>query len=379
MESRDSPVLIVGAGPAGSTLAAALARSGRAVTLLHDPARRKHCGGGVPPRAFARLRPLDGLRAPRSEIGRLSVSSRTGARCEIELSSPLAIYDRAAFDGALRAAAAGAGARLVPARVTGIRREGGMWVLAAGGREHRGRFLVGADGAAGIVRRSLSAPFPPGALSLCAGYYLRAPDPGAAHVGFPGPPGCYTWIFPGPETASAGIVAPLPGWRGDSLRRLLRAWMAERFPGASFDFGRPFAAMVPTARLRPRGVCGGGWALIGDAAGVADPVTREGIFFSMRSAELLAAALGAGRPALYPLLLRAHLLRWHAASLFVRRWLFTGPRADAQTRLLTRSAAARRAAADFVSGHLAFGRYASAILAARIGRRGAVWHNQRHA
>lgn len=365
MDIFDASVGIVGAGPAGSALARALACGGATVTLFHDPSRPKHCGGGVPPRAFSRIPWLGGIEAPRAELSRLRLSSPQGGACRIDLPSPLSIFDRAALDASLRDAAARAGAIIVPARVTAIRRERAGWRLAAGGREHRAGFLVGADGVSSLVRRTLSRPFPPGALSLCAGYYLPAPDPGTVSVGFHGPPAAYTWVFPGPGgRASAGIVAPREGRRGEELRRILRDWLEDEFPAFRFDWSRPYAALVPTAGLRPDGVGGKGWALIGDAAGVADPVTREGIFFSVRSAELLASSILAGRPRSYPLLLGVQLLRWHAASLLVRRRLFNARFTGRYIRFLCRRADARREAGDFISGRLGFGRYAGTVLSA---------------
>lgn len=358
MNPRLSPVAIAGAGPAGSALARALALGGIEAMLFHDPSRGKHCGGGLPPRAFALDPWLRALPAPRAAISRICISSCADGACDIDLPAPLSIFDRAALDESLREEAARAGARVVAARVTAIRRERGSWRITAGGREHRAGFLAGADGASSLVRRILSSPLPAGALSLCAGYYAPPPDPRVVSIGFTGPTASYAWIFPGPGLASAGIVAPLPGNRGDSLRRALRGWMAARFPDFRFDYSRPYAALVPTAGLRTGRVYGGGWALVGDAAGVADPVTREGIFFAIRSAELLASTLRGGRPWLYPLLLRADLLRRHGASSVVRRCLFTEQYTAGYTRALSRCAGARRAAGRFIAGPLGFGRFA---------------------
>jgi flavin-dependent dehydrogenase len=309
MDPRDTPVAIVGAGPAGSALARALALAGVGVTLFHDPAGRKHCGGGVPPRAFTRVPWLRTVTAPHTEIARISLSSPGSGACDVDLPAPLAIYDRAAFDASLREAAARAGSRIVSARVTGLRRERGSWSILAGGREHRAGVLAGADGASSRVRRLLSSPFPARSLSLCAGYYVAPPAPGTASIGFIGPRASYAWLFPGPGRSSAGIVAPLPGCRGESLLRILRDWLEMKFPGFRFDYSRPYAALVPTAGFHAGRVHGDGWALIGDAAGVADPVTREGICFAVHSAELLASALRKGRPGMFPVLLKANLLK----------------------------------------------------------------------
>jgi len=63
-----------------------------------------------------------------------------------------------------------------------------------------------------------------------------------------------------------------------------------------------YAARIPGLAPRTwdtRSACGEGWALLGDAAGFADPVTGEGIYYAIRSAELFADAYLAGEPLAY--------------------------------------------------------------------------------
>ncbi len=63
-----------------------------------------------------------------------------------------------------------------------------------------------------------------------------------------------------------------------------------------------YAARIPGLSpevLETRKSVGNGWALLGDAAGFADPVTGEGIYYALRSAELFAQAYLSGRPEAY--------------------------------------------------------------------------------
>lgn len=368
---RIASVAIVGAGPAGSTLAALLARAGFATLLFHAVGRPKHCGGGVPPRAFDRLPLLRGLAAPRAEIRRISFSAPgAGAAPPVELPRPLAVFDRAALDRALRDEAERSGARLVSACVRRIEKRGASWEIEAGDGTYGAGFLAGADGVSGIVRRFLSTPFPPAALSLCAGYYLAAPDPGRISIGFTGVKASYAWLFPGPTAASAGIVAPLAGWRGEQLRRLLRAWLEAEYPGFRFNWTRPYAAVVPTPGLSAERLGGTAWALVGDAAGAADPATREGIYFSMRSSALLARCLIRNRPAAYPALLRVLLLSWHVPTLLARRFFFTEAGTERFVRALRARAASREAVGRFIAGPLSCGRFAPEFLRSTICTKG---------
>jgi len=86
------------------------------------------------------------------------------------------------------------------------------------------------------------------------------------------------------------------GTQTDSLRHQLKQ-SAERY-----------AARIPGLAPRTwetRKACGDGWALLGDAAGFADPVTGEGIYYALRSAELFAESYLKGTPSAYEELWRA--------------------------------------------------------------------------
>ncbi|MDD5556789.1 MAG: NAD(P)/FAD-dependent oxidoreductase [bacterium] len=348
-------VAVIGAGPAGSSLALALAEGGVPVTLFHDPAAPpKHCGGGVPARTFDEFPFLAGLSSPRREIRRIALLSPAGVRCDMEISRPVSVFDRARFDAELRERARAAGARIVPERVRSLRREGGRWVLTTDVAGHAARFVAGADGAAGIARRTLAGRFPVSSLSLCAGWYCPPLDEETIVIGLLRRRAAYAWIFPRPDTASAGIGAPLDGCDARTLRSEIMDWLRRFFPGIDARGARPYAALVPTHGGRGGPVCGDGWALVGDAAGVAEPVTREGIHFSLVSARVCAEALLAGRPADYGARLAAVLDSRHRAALIVRNRFFNGRVAELLIRRLARRPSARRRMAAFFSGGLEY-------------------------
>src|SRR5258708_38789648 len=83
------------------------------------------------------------------------------------------------------------------------------------------------------------------------------------------------------------------------LRRLLERWLEEN--GYSLDLAgaRFYSHILPSFRAQTfekLEVCGEGWAVIGDSAGLVDPITGEGLYYALRSAEICASALLAGRP-----------------------------------------------------------------------------------
>ena len=134
-------------------------------------------------------------------------------------------------------------------------------------------------------------------LSLALGFYI----PGIHHqdsvvAGFqePGFQG-YLWSFPRVDHSSVGILRWLPHANAADLRERVARFIDDRYP-AQVLAKRFYAATIPclsVESLRSQRVCGAGWALLGDAAGFADAITGEGIFYALRSAELLASAVAA--------------------------------------------------------------------------------------
>jgi flavin-dependent dehydrogenase len=105
----------------------------------------------------------------------------------------------------------------------------------------------------------------------------------------------YVWAFPRTDHISYGIASRYREWTPAELKDKLRLFMdAEGVdPHADSQF---YAAMLPAleeaswARLRVVSQ-EDGWALIGDAAGFVDPLTGEGIYYALKSADLLARAV----------------------------------------------------------------------------------------
>ncbi len=163
------------------------------------------------------------LAAPRADACRISFfAPGAGAAPSDRAAPPDLGFDRAAFDRALRGEA-GRGRPPVAEGVRRIERRGSSWAIEAGGKAWRAGFLAGADGATGIVRRLLSTPFSAEALPALRGLLPR-PSRARPHLDrLRGRGGVVRVALPGPSAASAGIVAPLAGSRGERLRRRLRA------------------------------------------------------------------------------------------------------------------------------------------------------------
>jgi geranylgeranyl reductase family protein len=330
MENMNSfEVLIVGAGPAGSFAAEKLARGGARVALFdgRPEGEPKACGGGVTAKALKAWPHL--LNAVGRTVNELEMYSPAGKRLHLQLDEPFAIYSRVAFDSYLRDRAQEAGAAVIFEKITarGIKRTESGWTLrGASGAEWQGKLLVGADGANSGIAKKLAGPLAPADMEVAFGY--RAPLPEASEaptvIAFLPQWVGYAWAFPRLDHISFGIATTQDAFEHKALDELLwqfmlgyyrqragsnaNIWQSNSDRGVD-DIERHLRATAERYAARIPGLadqtwdtrlaCGEGWALLGDAAGFADPVTGEGIYYALRSAELFAESFLSGDPEKY--------------------------------------------------------------------------------
>jgi flavin-dependent dehydrogenase len=359
-------VAVVGAGPAGSLLAHDLARDGAAVTLFDaSHPREKPCGGGLTAKALALLpeAPSDDP-LPCRWLSECRFESGRGESVRVPLPRAVAVAARRELDAWLLRRACERGARLVAERVVRVEPSGRL--ATAAGTERRFELVVGADGASSLVRRTLLAPVPPERLVMAAGWYARGSAPMLVRF-TPGLDG-YLWLFPRPDHVGVGICAPLRSRPTRDMLRRLEDEVARHFPALRDDEAGRYAHTIPSPSDDPASlleIAGPGFALVGDAAGLADPITGEGIHYALRSARVLSATLREdGSPRRYPeraledfgreLLLAARLRpRFYAAG-------FTGR----MLRYAGRSSAIRSVLAELVLGEQGYRNLKRRLLAA---------------
>lgn len=297
---------IIGGGPAGATAAERLAKGGAGLRVLVFEEKlgwEKPCGGGLTHKALRRYPFLLDAAEPHTLIREAEFVAANGDSVCLQLSRPLAIYSRSVLNNLLLGRARKAGADVVAERVLGFDRTASGWEL----RSRKGRYrcdrLILAAGARTALRRRLLPDFGRDDFIQTFGYYAPGAE-GPVRVQFFDKFEGYAWAFPRPDHLSIGIAGKIGVSSMAGLKSRLHAFMA------AFGYDSEAAAKAPIfSHLLPMlsrpswkalTLAGPGWALAGDAAGLVDPITGEGIYFAMRSGELLADSILDGAPESYP-------------------------------------------------------------------------------
>ncbi|WP_394769044.1 geranylgeranyl reductase family protein [Lacisediminihabitans sp.] len=281
-------VVVVGAGPAGST-AARVAAEGGASVLLVDRARfprYKTCGGGLIGISLEHV-PPSVLATVEQRASTVRFSRRGGAARSIRSGRQfLALVQRERFDAALVQAAVAAGVTFAEGvTVRSIAEDAGGEVLVStdeGGI--RARTVIGADGTSGRCGRYVGVVA--GGIDLALELEIARPANGATFddrvfLDWGGNPGSYAWMFPKRDVLTVGVIQAKGS--PDATRDYLREWV-ERL-GLQHDevvrsSGHLTQWRTPRSPLRRGNVI-----VAGDAAGLLDPWTREGISYALRSGE----------------------------------------------------------------------------------------------
>ncbi|HXQ27218.1 MAG TPA: NAD(P)/FAD-dependent oxidoreductase [Candidatus Acidoferrales bacterium] len=297
-------IAIVGGGPAGALCGERLASHGFDVTIYDERlAWEKPCGGGLTHKAIEAYPFLLDTPAPKKIVRTAELISGGGHRARFEMSRPIVIYARKVLNGLLLDRAVAAGCTVMCSRVTRVDTDGALVRLMVGGEERSSDFVVLAAGARNQLLPETTAL---GAMDLevTLGYFVPTEED-IIKVKFLKQFEGYLWSFPRADHLSVGICAKMGQNPTHQLRRHLEDFVhEEKIPmdGAQF-----YSHMLPSPQaqtIRGRRIVGRNWAMAGDAAACVDPITGEGLYYALRSGDLLAQALIEGQPQAYPERLR---------------------------------------------------------------------------
>ncbi|MEX2980323.1 geranylgeranyl reductase family protein [Streptomyces sp. C36] len=289
-------VVVVGAGPAGASAARAAAAAGRRVLLLEkaELPRYKTCGGGIIGPSRDALPP--GFQLPLRDRVHAVTFSLDGKLTRTRRSKGMlfGLINRPEFDAALVESAKEAGAEVrTGVAVSKVEQHGPavpdrrtVAVVLSDGETLHARAVVGADGSAGRIGAHVGVKLE----QVDLGLEVEIPVPatvaedwaGRVHIDWGPIPGSYGWVFPKGDTLTVGVISARG--EGAGTKRYLEDFVA-RLGLAGFE---PSISSGHLTRCRTDDspLSRGRVIVCGDAAGLLEPWTREGISFALRSGRL---------------------------------------------------------------------------------------------
>jgi geranylgeranyl reductase family protein len=288
-------VIVVGAGPAGATLAYELARRGIGVLFLEKEKlpRYKCCAGGVTSKA-AKLLDFDVSEVVEDVIYEVSFTFNLGSPYLGQHSQQL-MYTvmRDVFDYFLVQRAQQMGAIFMDRQKVTQVRVSADWVdISTADNIFRSRLVVGADGAYSLVARELGMGR---SIEYVAGIESEIVVPeeelakwkSRVQIDLGCIPGGYAWVFPKRNHLSvgAGCLASKARYLSRHHQKFLNSLSI-----GSYTIARSGSHLIPTC-TKGRLVWQDKALLLGDAAGLTDPLTGEGIYNAIQSAQLAAPVI----------------------------------------------------------------------------------------
>jgi geranylgeranyl reductase family protein len=320
----DTPydVIIVGAGPGGATAAYYLGEAGQHVLVLEKETlpRYKPCGGGLSAAMLAKWFPFSFDPVFENQPEEITYTFWKWRFTQPVADGSMRMVRRDEFDAYLLGHAR-AEVRTGMAVRNAREAADGVTVETADGSVFHARYLIGADGANSVIARAMRPhrsrqPYPaleaevPVAPEILQ-RFAKGPWFIVGRVNYG-----YLWIFPKSDHLSVGIAAKRP--KAGELQDKLKKVMAEY--GISLDGARLRGHLIPFY-THPEPVATGRTLLVGDAAGLVDPMTGEGIRLAIKSGYLAARAILAGQPRSYPWQVFWHIGLSHMAGALIA-WLF---------------------------------------------------------
>ncbi|MGW1541648.1 geranylgeranyl reductase family protein [Streptomyces sp. NPDC002309] len=289
-------VVVVGAGPAGASAAYAAAVAGRRVLLLEkaELPRYKTCGGGIIGPSRDALPP--GFDLPFKDRVHAVTFTHNGRFSRTRRSQRMlfGLIDRPEFDQQLVEHAQKAGAELrTGVTVSRVEQHGSavpdrrsVAVVLQGGETLLARAVVGADGSASRIGAHVGVKL--GQVDLGLELEIPVPDTvaedwrGRVLIDWGPIPGSYGWVFPKGDTLTVGVISARG--EGAATKRYLEDFVG-RLGLAGFE---PSISSGHLTRCRADDspLSRGRVLVCGDAAGLLEPWTREGISFALRSGRL---------------------------------------------------------------------------------------------
>jgi len=346
---------IIGAGIGGSYLSYLLSKEG-VDTIVFDfrAPHEKICGGGVSYKTIERFPIISELPIPRKEIWKSTLISPKERMVKVELEKPLTIFNRRDLDYSLLKKAMRFGVHFKKEKVQSFAREGNSWRIFTNTSDYKAEILVGADGALSRTRRKLNAVLRKEDAFFALECFLKVKRDVVIFKFFPDIQG-YLWAFPRINNLAVGIVSNYCRKTNvkDIEKRLLHfieRYYPEQTPKISVQGAyTPLFCADDSKNIR---ICDNNWALIGDAATFVDPVSGEGIYYAIYSAEILSQCILENELALYQPLCMKHFGENLAKASQVFKYFYQPEFIEVMIQMAKESLLVRRIISDMMSGSL---------------------------
>ena len=282
-----------------------LSSAGFDVTIYDEHlAWEKPCGGGLTHKAIQCFPFLLDNPYPKKLVSAIELISSDDHRATLDMSHPIVIYSRTVLNGMLLNRAEEAGCKVRRSHVFEVDTSSPRPRYCVEGEWKTADFLVLAAGARNRLLPE-TRPLQRDELEITQGYF--APQTADAITikflrNFEG----YIWSFPRCDHLSVGICGSMAAHTSTELKTHLQTFVGKQkicIEGAQF-----YSHVLPSPQERTfsdRTVMGKNWAMIGDAAAWVDPLTGEGLFYAMKSGDLLGKSLAEGCPEKYPAWVKA--------------------------------------------------------------------------
>ena len=277
-------VAVLGGGPAGSSAAERLAAAGLKTVIIDEKlAWEKPCGGGITYKAYSQYPYLLENDTPKKLVTDTLLAAPKAGAFKMDLTRPLVIYSRIDLNGMLLRRAEAAGAEIEKQRVVGLERVASRWRIRTRSFRIDADYCVIATGARNPLRE-VGTQYTAEDTMYALGYWVPSDQ---AHIDIQFLPNLegYIWVFPRAGHLSVGICGKSES--AQCLRGRLERYMDEKGlcrKNACF-YGHMLPALGSRAWRNNR-VAGDGWIAVGDAGGLVDPITGEGLYYAVRSGDL---------------------------------------------------------------------------------------------
>jgi flavin-dependent dehydrogenase len=281
-------VAVLGGGPAGAFAAEKLASAGIQTTVFDEKlAWEKPCGGGLTWKAYSTYPFLKDCATQKKVVTESVLTAPGCPTARLRLDNPILIYSRYELNGMLLDRAQAAGAQLERTRVLRAERSGRGWRIETKNGAAEADFCIMAAGARNPLKNMGTELAPQDAMTAL-GYFVPGDRAGIDIQFFSGLAG-YIWVFPRCGHLSVGICGKEPA---AALRARLDRYMAEHgIPREAATFYGHLLPSLGAHTWQNNRIAGDGWMAVGDAAGLVDPITGEGLYYALRSADLAAQSI----------------------------------------------------------------------------------------